>query len=99
MSGVVGVLATGIAASTTIDPLIQYEGLLSGSARLLGLQVLAIGVAGVWTLGVSIVLAVAVKRMQRGDYAAGLDMIDHRMRATEGDREDDDVPILGLNQA
>jgi Amt family ammonium transporter len=90
--GVVGALAIGFAASKTMNPDIEYEGIfLNGDVYLLGIQGLAIVVAavwsGVWTYVIMKVLhrlmPVSTAHMENAYQAdvTGLDQLDHDFAA------------------
>jgi len=82
VSGIVGALATGVFATTTINKL-GADGLLAGNARLLGIQAVAVlaTIAFVSVMTPAVVMAVnAVTkiRISLADELAGVDTKEHR---------------------
>ncbi len=82
VSGIVGALATGVFATTTINKL-GADGLIAGNARLLGIQAVAVlaTIAFVSVMTPAVVMAVnAVTkiRISLADELAGVDTKEHR---------------------
>jgi Amt family ammonium transporter len=82
IGGIWGVLATGLWATTAVNPA-GADGLFSGSASLLWMQMLAVGVVGLFafagTFGLlSLVNLVSPLRVSEHDERVGLDLTQHR---------------------
>ncbi len=88
VAGIVGALATGVFATTTINKL-GADGLLAGNARLLGVQAVAVlaTIAFVSVMTPAVVMAVnAVTkiRISLADELAGVDTQEHREEGYHG---------------
>jgi Amt family ammonium transporter len=82
IGGIWGVLATGLWATTAVNPA-GANGLFAGSASLLGAQLLAVGVVAAFAFGgtfglLSLVNLVSPMRVSEHDERVGLDLTQHR---------------------
>ena len=88
VAGIVGALATGVFATTTINGL-GADGLLAGNARLLGVQAIAVlaTIAFVSVMTPAVVMAVnavTTIRISLADELAGVDTKEHREEGYHG---------------
>ena len=81
IGGMFGAIATGIFATVAVNPA-GADGLISGSAALLGKQLIAIGASALYSFIVSVVILKAIDlvvglRVAKDDEVQGLDITQH----------------------
>jgi len=83
VTGIVGSISIGFVSEAYLDPSGGANGLFFGNPKLLGLQVLGVVMAAIWSGFWTLIIALVVKRVvgltiSEEEEMEGLDLVDHR---------------------